>query len=122
MFTFAAKSRDDHADSWAVELRSGRAGSESSNIIKAFTSALFETYQNLENSNIAVLSIATVDVLGMCLYASPRSKVGDIVFISAWALALSVQLQWAIQSLDTWNGQQTIPRFFLCPGRNDRLS
>lgn len=52
MFTFVAKSRDDHADSWAVELRSGRVGSESSNIIKAFTSALFETLQNLVNSQL----------------------------------------------------------------------
>ena len=58
-------SRNVHAGFEAVEPRSGRVGSEFLYIIKAFTSALFETYQNLENSNIAVLSIATVDVLGM---------------------------------------------------------
>ena len=52
MFTFAAKSRDDHAGFEAVEPRSGRVGSEFLYIIKAFTSALFETYQNLENSKL----------------------------------------------------------------------
>ena len=38
---------------------------------------------------------------------------GGILFISAWALTLSVQLQWAIQSLEEWNGQQRFHAFFM---------
>lgn len=93
-------------------------GSEFLYIIKAFTSALFETYQNLENSNIAVLSIATVDVLGMCLYASPYPVVGDIVFISAWALALSVLTTMGIPEPQMVEWTTVDSTLFLCPGRN----
>ena len=46
-------------------------GNELSDIDKAFISALFKTFRNLANYIIVVLNLATVDVLGMCLYAFP---------------------------------------------------
>ena len=39
---------------------------------------------------IGILDIATVDDPGMCLYASPYTLIGRTIFISAWALTLSV--------------------------------
>lgn len=77
-------------------------------IFKAFTNALFKTYRILQIQN-PVLNLATVDVPGViistpwrpykhelflfghkfCLY---RSFNGKTIFISAWALTLSVQL------------------------------
>ena len=77
-------------------------------IFKAFTNALFKTYRILQIQN-PVLNLATVDVPGViistpwrpykhelylfghnfCLY---RSFNGKTIFISAWALTLSVHL------------------------------
>ena len=45
-------SRHVHAGFKAIVPRSGRVGSEFSYILKAFTSALFETIWNLENSKL----------------------------------------------------------------------
>ena len=45
-------SRHVHAGFKAIVPRSGRVGSEFSYILKAFTSATFETLRNLENSQL----------------------------------------------------------------------
>ena len=46
-------------------------GCEISDMMKAFTSALFRDELESGKFTIAVKNLATVDVLGMCLYASP---------------------------------------------------
>ena len=63
---------------------------------------------------IGILDIATVDVPGMCLYASPYPhRVGCTIFISAWALTLSVLFQWAIPEPQfVERTTVTVPRFF----------
>ena len=63
---------------------------------------------------IGILDIATVDDPGMCLYASPYPyRVGCTIFISAWALTLSVLFQWAIPEPQfVERTTVTIPRFF----------
>ena len=65
--------RPRRTDRGSVPSRSGRKGGrfESHDIYKGvYYNALFETCLNLANSSIAVLNIATVDVLGICIYAS----------------------------------------------------
>lgn len=67
---------------------------------------------------IKILDIAAVDVLGMCnapvwKIRSSVSEVERLLYASAWALTLSVRFLWACKSLDMWNGQQWIPRFFV---------
>ena len=53
------------ADGWVARLH---------DIERRLLDALFATNRNLANYKIAVESIATVDVRGMCLYASPFSQ------------------------------------------------
>ena len=53
------------ADGWVTRLH---------DIERRLLDALFATNRNLANYKIAVESIATVDVRGMCLYASPFSQ------------------------------------------------
>ena len=64
---------------------------------------------------IGILDIATVDDPGMCLYASPYPyRVGCTIFISAWALTLSVLFQWAIPEPQFVERATDVSTLFLC--------
>ena len=75
------------------------SGRRSRHIKKASSSVLSLASKNLANSRCDSKSKATVDVLGMCLYASPYKHniyndvyvlKGEYIYISAWAIALLV--------------------------------
>lgn len=99
-------------------------------IFKAFTNALFKTYRILQIQN-PVLNLATVDVPGVIISIPWRpckhrlcplgcnvicciGLFTDAIFISAWALTLSVQLDLAMQ--EPWYVGRTTGRLtlFLC--------
>jgi hypothetical protein len=81
-------------------------------ITKAFTNATFLTYLESSKFKYIVMSIATVDVPGVIIRAVPtRGRL--CLFISAWALTLSVQRYRVIAGAsDEWNRQ---PRFHAFP-------
>ena len=56
--------------------KSGWVGREQSDIKRRLLYALFESYRKSRKLTIRILNLATVDVLGMCLYASPLYNTG----------------------------------------------
>ena len=102
---------------------------ESHDILKkgVFKRLVFDTWKSCKLPNDIVKDEATVDVLGMCIYASPLPTAiqisllalcweGSVIFISAWALALLVQQYRAMQEPPSvGRATERFPRFFFMP-------
>ena len=99
-------------------------GKEGHYIERRLQSALFETYRNLAKISVEILNLATVGVLGMCLYASP------LEIMDTYVLVLSPEKGYYIHigvgsdvvcSISMGNARasirgidnRTIPRFFM---------
>ena len=92
-----------------------------------FKRLVFDTWKSCKLPNDIVKDEATVDVLGMCIYASPLPTAiqisllalcweGSVIFISAWALALLVQQYRAMQEPPSvGRATERFPRFFFMP-------
>ena len=84
---------------------------------KAFTCVLSWAYQNLASSQFGQ-DKATVDVLGMCIYAHPfsmrvyRVVKGEVISISAWALDVARSTVMGIPEPLRVGRVTTVSRFF----------